>query len=65
MTQKDTRQRDVLYQAVTDTCDPFVAPATLSPFLLNLATGKTAMRQTETYLNETLVYGHKRHMKFT
>ena len=62
--EKDTKHRDDLYQAETDTCDPFAAPATLSPFLLNLATGKTAMKETETYLNETLVDGHKRHMKF-
>ena len=31
---------------------------------MNIATGKAAAKETETYLNEALVDGHKRHLKF-
>ena len=60
--EKDTKQRDALYQAVTEACDPFVPSALSSPCLLNIATGKAASKVTETYLNETLVDGHRRHV---
>ena len=47
-----------------EACDPFVPSALHSPCLLNIATGKAASKETETYLNETFVDGHRRHVRF-
>ena len=62
--KKDSRDRDALYEAVTEACNPFSAPASNSAYLLNIATGKASSDATRTYLNESLDVGHARHLKF-
>ena len=62
--EKDSRQRDALFNAVTESCDPFSSPASTSACLLNIATGRAASQETQEYLTGSLVSGHKLHVKF-
>lgn len=62
--EKDSRQRDVLINAITESCDPFSSPATTSTCLLNIATGKAATQETQEYLTGSLVAGHELRVKF-
>ena len=62
--QKDCCQVETLLNAVTESCDPFSAPASTAGCLLNIATGKAAAAETERYLLESLVEGQKRQKKF-
>ena len=62
--EKDSRQRDALFNAVTESCDPFSSPASTSVCLLNIATGRAASQETQEYLTGSLVSGHKLHVKF-
>jgi len=61
---KDSHQRDVLFNTVTESCDPFSTQVSNCPSLLNLATGKAAAHVTQKYLTGTLAAGHELHMKF-
>ncbi|KAJ8031889.1 hypothetical protein HOLleu_25241 [Holothuria leucospilota] len=62
--EKDSRQKDVLINEITQSCDPFSSPATMSSGLLNIATGKAASQETKKYLTESLVAGHELRVKF-
>ena len=62
--EKDSHQRDILINAITEMCDPFSLPATNSDCLLNITTGKAASKATEKYLTGSLVEGHKLRVKF-
>ena len=62
--QKDCCQVETLLNAVTESCDPFSAPASTAGCLLNIATGKAAAPETERYLLESLVEGQKHQKKF-
>ena len=62
--EKDSRQRDALLIAVTESCDPFSSPASTSVCLLNIATGRAASQKTQEYLTGSLVSGRKLHVKF-
>ena len=62
--EKDSRHRDVLIEAITESCDPFSSPATESPHLLNIASGKAASQTTEQYLNGALTTGRELRLGF-
>ena len=62
--EKDSRQRDLLINAITESCDPFSLPASTSACLLNIATGKAASQETQGYLTGSLVAGHTLRVKF-
>ena len=62
--EKDTHQRDALVNTITQSCDPFSPPATTSTCLLNIATGKSASKETEVYLTQSLDEGHKLRIQF-
>ena len=61
---KDSRQRDQLFSSKTRSCDLFSSPATNSPFLLNIATGKVANAETQEYLLESISAGNQLRRKF-
>jgi hypothetical protein len=62
--EKDSRHRDALYKAVTDSCDPFSLPVSSSACLLNVATGRAASEVTKEYLTNSILSGHERHVEF-
>ena len=62
--EKDSQHRDILINAITESCDPFSLPSTECPCLLNIATGKAAKPETQNYLIESLAEGRNLHMKF-
>ena len=53
-----------MFNAVTESCDPFSSPASTSACLLNIATGKAAAQETQEYLTGSLVAGRKLREKF-
>jgi hypothetical protein len=62
--EKDSRQKDALYNTVTNSCDPFSLPVSMSVCLLNIATGRAASQDTKEDLTKSIVSGHDRHVKF-
>jgi len=61
---KDNQHIHALLDTVTETCDPFSAPASESECLLNIATGKGASPATEEYLLQSLSVGHEMQKNF-
>ena len=62
---KNSAQRDTLFKLVTESCDPFSSPASISACLLNIATGKTASAETGKYLLDSLTEGFVRNVRLT
>ncbi|KAK6175851.1 hypothetical protein SNE40_014231 [Patella caerulea] len=62
--EKDSKQRDALLNAITESCDPFSPQKSKSKCLLNIATGRAASQETQEYLTNSLASGHKLCVKF-
>ena len=61
---EDSQHQDILINASTESCDPFLPLSTKSPCLLNIAIGKAANTETRNYLVESLAEGRNLRVKF-
>ena len=62
--KKYSHHRDILIDAITESSDPFISPATTSPCLLNISTDKAASYITQEYLTTCLTSGRELREKF-
>ena len=62
--KKVSHHRDILIDAITESSDPFISPATTSPCLLNISTDKAASYITQEYLTTCLTSGRELREKF-